>query len=163
MPATKINDLEHAKFSNTANGPAVKVVNADGTAIVSTLELDSLVTLGTGTSFIGLATVIVSSLPTAYVAEPQLFSHAHFTSLTSQTLKTGPGALHAININTPVGNGVISAFDGIDDSATPLLTITKPGTLLSDGPNHMLYNISTASGLHITTTGAIQDVTVSYR
>lgn len=82
---------------------------------------------------------------------------------TTTLVKTGVGLLHSIIINKPLANGVITIYDGVDATGTLLGTITKPATLLSDLVNAIIYDIPLTVGLCIVTSGAAQDITVTYR
>lgn len=89
-------------------------------------------------------------------------SVANITTQTTTTLKTGPGILHNIIINTPLASGVITIYDNTAGSGTVIGTITLPGTLLSTGPISVPYHANFNTGLTIVTSGANQNVTVTY-
>lgn len=82
---------------------------------------------------------------------------------TTTLVKTGVGLLHSVIINKPLANGVIAIYDGVDATGTLLGTITKPATLLNDQVDVVVYDIPLSVGLCIVTSGAAQDITVTYR
>lgn len=90
------------------------------------------------------------------------YNYTHITTAaTALNVKTGGGVLRAIIVNTRVASGTIE-FDDATSHTNPMGIITFPGTLLSDGPIQVQYDIAFATGLNITTTGTM-DITVVWR
>jgi hypothetical protein len=81
---------------------------------------------------------------------------------TTTVVKASAGILHSIVINKPTASGVITIYDNTAASGTKIATITMPATLLSDGPHLTLYDLSFDTGLTVVTSGAAQDITVTY-
>ena len=77
-------------------------------------------------------------------------------------VKESAGYLKRIVINKPLANGTISLFNNGSGASVAMGVITLPGTLLSDGPNSVDYDLAFTSGLTIVTTEA-QDITVIYK
>lgn len=95
----------------------------------------------------------------------QRFSFANIVlaAPTTTVVKSGAGFLHGITINKSLANGVITIYDNTAGSGTLIGAITKPAVLLSDTLQTAIYDVSFATGLTIVTSGAAQDITVSYR
>ena len=90
------------------------------------------------------------------------YNYTNITSATTTLVKGGPGVLHAIIVNKRVASGVIEFDDALTNTTPKIGTITFPGTLLSDGPIQVLYDIAFTTGLSITTTGTM-DITVVWK
>jgi len=87
------------------------------------------------------------------------------TNITSQAttvIKAGAGWLRRVVINQPVASGVITIYDNTAGSGTLVGTITLPGTLLSDGPHSVPYDVYCATGITVVTSGATQNITVVF-
>jgi len=109
-----------------------------------------------------LATMIAGEDLTNNVLKvEQRFSYTNITTQTTTVVKSGPGFLHAIDF-TATASGVITIYDNTAGSGTKIRTITSPGTLLQSEVNKIL-NVNFATGLTIVTSGAAQDIVVSYR
>jgi hypothetical protein len=85
---------------------------------------------------------------------------------TLTVVKVGQGVLHTVCINTPTADGKIKIYDGIESAegidgvdGDLIGTIT---TSTSYPPNQKIYDSSFKEGLIIVTSGAAQDITVSY-
>jgi hypothetical protein len=91
------------------------------------------------------------------------YKSTNITTATTTLVKTGPGILHAIIINTPVGSGVIEYDDALTHT-NALGTITFPATLLSSGPIPLpMSDIGFDTGLSITTTTSGMDITIVWK
>jgi len=80
---------------------------------------------------------------------------AHYAANAANTVRTGPGMLHAVSINTKgaTGNTLTIAVDG----ATLAIIDTTAG------PSFYLYDVEFLSSLVATlATGTAADVTISY-
>lgn len=103
--------------------------------------------------------VVVGIQGTVYIGG---YNYSRMTTAATLLVKTGPGVLHAITINTPVASGTIE-FDDALTNTTPIIgKITLPATLLSDGPKNTIYDIGFSTGLSITTTGTM-DITIAWK
>lgn len=92
-----------------------------------------------------------------------IYNYVNITAAapTTTLVKTGAGFLHALAINTPAVNGVITIYDNVAASGTKIATITQPAAL-TDGAQTIIYDIEFSTGLTILTATAAQDLTVSY-
>lgn len=81
---------------------------------------------------------------------------------TTTVVCTGACTLHSIVINKSLASGVIAIYDGLTAGGVLLGTITRPATLLSDAVQTVIYDIHCATGICIVTSGAAQDITVTY-
>ena len=61
------------------------------------------------------------------------------------------------------GYTVEAIYDGITAGGTLIGTITKPATLLSDSTQPVIYDVACGTGICIVTSGAAQDITVTYQ
>lgn len=82
---------------------------------------------------------------------------------TTTLVFSGKGLLHTITINKPVAAGVITVYDALTATGTPIAIITRAGTLLSDAPVSLLYDAAISTGLCIVTSGAAQDISVTWQ
>lgn len=92
----------------------------------------------------------------------QRFSYANMTTQTTTVIKGASGFLHSITFNKPLAAGVVTIYDNTAGSGTVIGTITFPATLLTDVGTYT-YDVSFGTGLTIVTSGATQDITISYR
>lgn len=90
------------------------------------------------------------------------WNYTNITTGTTTLIKTGPGVLHLISINTLVGSATIEMDDALTHTTPKIGTITLPGTITSALPVNMFYDINFNTGLSITTSGAT-DITVAWR
>lgn len=90
------------------------------------------------------------------------YSYNNITSQTTTTVKSGAGFLHAINFNKPLASGSVVIYDNTAGSGTTIGSILFPAVLLTDVSTYA-YNVLFGTGLTIVTSGATQDITVSYR
>ena len=91
------------------------------------------------------------------------FSNITAAAPTTTTVKSSAGHFHTLTINKSAANGVITIYDNTAGSGTLIATITQPAALLSSGPVTVTYDVAFATGLTLVTSGAAQDITVSYR
>jgi hypothetical protein len=81
---------------------------------------------------------------------------------TTTLVFTGRGILHSIVINKTTAAGVITMYDAITATNT-FGIITQPATLLANGPMTILYDVVIKTGLTIVTSGAGQDILVTWQ
>lgn len=78
------------------------------------------------------------------------YNYTHVTTAQSGVqLKTGPGILHAVIINTHAGGATLELDDALSHT-NPMLIITLPGTVTSAIPIALEYDIKFSTGLNIT-------------
>lgn len=91
------------------------------------------------------------------------FKYSHQTgALTNVQVKSGPGVLRAITINTTGATvGAITLADNtVPNSSNPIAVITP---VASTTPYTLQYDIGFNNGLVITGSGSTVDLTVSYQ
>jgi hypothetical protein len=113
--------------------------------------------------WLGLAIVsLIAScglLPEVHAQAVAVYGFANITTDTTTALKTGPGYLHTVCINTPAATGTITIYDNTAGSGTKIGTITSYASL----PGCFTYDVAFWNGLTIVTATAAPDVTVSFR
>jgi hypothetical protein len=78
------------------------------------------------------------------------YNYTHVTTAqTAVQLKTGPGILHAIIVNTHAGGATLELDDALSHT-NAMLIITLPGTVTSAIPIALEYDIKFSTGLNIT-------------
>lgn len=87
---------------------------------------------------------------------------AYISTATTTQVKSGAGILHKIIVNTLVASATISLIDNTAGSTVNIGLITLPGTITSDVPFTLTYDLGFTTGLRIITSGAT-DLTVVYR
>ncbi len=88
------------------------------------------------------------------------YNYAHVGSAATTVIKTGPGVLHSITVNT-LGTvaSVITIYDNTSAAGSVIAIINS---LSLFGP--FVYDVKFTTGLTIVTTGTLApDVTISYR
>jgi len=90
------------------------------------------------------------------------FGHYNnITSATTTVVKTGPGSLYAVIVNSTVANGTITIYDNTAGSGTLIATVTYPATLLAS-QTVLPYFTQFTTGLTVVTTG-VANITVIYQ
>jgi len=79
---------------------------------------------------------------------------------TTTLVKSGAGLLARITFNKPVATGVVTVYDALTATGTPIAIITTPASPM---PVTLEYGIEFATGLCIVTATAAQDITVVYQ
>lgn len=105
----------------------------------------------------------MSTIPLKIDSNGRLIPFYDYATITTQTttlVKSGAGYLHLIDY-TATASGVITIYDGLSASGTKIRTITSPATLLQNEQNKF-FDIEFKTGLCIVTSGANQDILVSY-
>lgn len=85
----------------------------------------------------------------------QLWNYTHIATNTTTLIKTGPGTLHSIVVNTTAA-GSIKVEDALTDT-TPVIATLKAS--IAEGT--YLYDVVFTTGLNIVTAGS-SDITVSW-
>jgi hypothetical protein len=95
----------------------------------------------------------------AAAQQPLVYSYQNITTDTTTTLKSIPGYLHTVCVNTPAATGTITIYDNTVGSGTKIGTITS----YASTPRCFTYDVAFWNGLTIVTAVAAQDITVSFR
>jgi len=97
----------------------------------------------------------------AHAQDQQTFQYANITlaAPTTTTLKTTPGVLHSVCVNTADNTGTITIFDNTAGSGTTIGTITSYTGVVGC----QIYDVAFWKGLTVVTATAAMDVTVSFR
>lgn len=85
------------------------------------------------------------------------FNYLHLATAATTQVKTGPGMLHAIIVNTPISAGTIKLIDNTTGSTVNIGTMTHSGTI----PYQLTYDLAFSTGLRIIASGN-DDFTVVY-
>jgi len=87
------------------------------------------------------------------------YNSNYIDSAATTLVKTGPGVLHLISVNTTAA-GSVTVYDGVSAAApASVLAIIKASA--AEGP--YIYDIAFDKGLTIVTAHADSDLTVSYK
>jgi hypothetical protein len=95
----------------------------------------------------------------AFAQSVQTWQYANITSDTTTTLKTTPGVLHAVCVNTPNATGTIQIYDSTTASGSKIGLITQ----FASTPRCFSYDVAFWTGLTIVTATAAGDLTISFR
>lgn len=95
----------------------------------------------------------------AFAQSVQTWQYANITTDTTTTLKTTPGVLHAVCVNTPNATGTVQVYDSTAASGTKIGLITQ----FASTPRCFEYDVAFWTGLTIVTATAPGDLTVSFR
>jgi hypothetical protein len=107
-----------------------------------------------------LGSKVASLTATAAVAQtPQAFQYKNITGDGTATLKSTPGYLHSVCINTPAATGTITIYDNTAASGTKIGTITSFASVTGC----FTYDVAFWTGLTVVTATATPDITVSFR
>lgn len=88
----------------------------------------------------------------------QIFRYLNITGQATTVVKSSPGVLHTICVNTPAATETITIYDNTAASGTKIGTIT---VFASTNPC-LTYDVNFTTGLTIVTATANSDITVSY-
>lgn len=87
------------------------------------------------------------------------YSKVNISTQTTTTPKTTGGILGKVILNTPVATSVITLYDAITATGTPIATITVPANPV---PTTLHYDIELTTGLTIVTGTASSNITVTF-
>lgn len=104
------------------------------------------------------AIIFLAAIGAAF-AQDVAWAYKNITTDTTTTLKTGPGYLHSVCINTPAATATITIFDSATGSGTKIGTITSFASV----SGCFTYDIAFWSGLTVVTATAAPDITVAFR
>jgi hypothetical protein len=111
-------------------------------------------------TLVGLLALGSCALSPSARAQPAfVYSYANITTDTTTALKSGPGFLHNVCINTPAATGTVTLYDNTAGSGTKIGTITSYASV----PVCYHYDVAFWSGLTVVTATAAPDITVSFR
>jgi hypothetical protein len=105
-----------------------------------------------------LALLFLTGFPAA-AQQPQGWSYKNIATQATTTIKSGPGYLHTICVNTPAATGTIQIYDNTAGSGTKIGLITSFASL----SGCFNYDVAFWTGLTIVTATASPDITVSFR
>jgi hypothetical protein len=100
------------------------------------------------------AIALVLATP-AGAQSPQVWSYANINTTATTTLKTTPGVLHEVCVNTPNATGTVQIYDSTAASGNKIGLITE----FASTPRCFAF----WTGLTIVTATAAGDLTVSFR
>lgn len=108
-----------------------------------------------------LATVLFALLfaGSAFAQQPDVYAYKNITTDATTTLKSAPGYLHTVCINTPAATGTITIYDNTAGSGTKIGTITSFASI----NGCFIYDVAFWTGLTIVTATATPDITVTFR
>jgi hypothetical protein len=89
------------------------------------------------------------------------YNYTHLAGTGTTLVKTGPGILHAIVINTPVA-GTLEADDALTNT-TPVIGILTVGTATAMPPFSVPYDVAFTTGLTIKITTGAMDATIVWK
>lgn len=102
-----------------------------------------------------------SAIPQTF-GSPQLvitaYKYANITGDATTLVKSGPGIMHGICVNTPTATETSTVYDSLTATGTKIATLTSYTGL----PGCYIYDVAFATGLTIVTAVASGDITVSY-
>lgn len=91
------------------------------------------------------------------------YNYTNITGQTTTLIKSGPGILHAIVVNTYGASTTIEMDDALTHTTPKIGTITLPATITSTIPISIEYDVQFSTGLSITTGTANADITVIWK
>jgi hypothetical protein len=89
----------------------------------------------------------------------QTWQYANINTTATTTLKTTPGVLHAVCVNTPNATGTVQIYDNTAGSGNKIGLITE----YSATPHCFTFDVAFWTGLTVVTATAAGDLTVSFR
>jgi hypothetical protein len=89
----------------------------------------------------------------------QTWQYANINTTATTTLKTTPGVLHEVCVNTPNATGTVQIYDNTAASGNKIGLITQ----YASTPRCFTYDVAFWTGLTIVTAPAAGDLTVSFR
>lgn len=92
-------------------------------------------------------------------AQQQQFQYLNITGDATTVVKSTPGYLHTVCVNTPAATTTITIYDNTAASGTKIGTITVYASL----PKCQTYDVAFWTGLTVVTAVATSDITVSFR
>lgn len=84
---------------------------------------------------------------------------SHIATQTTTNVKTTPGILHSITINTPLATGTITVYDANAGTSNAIAIIVTP---TAGQPETLFYDVVCNNGITVVTGVATQDITIAY-
>jgi hypothetical protein len=91
------------------------------------------------------------------------YNYTNIVGAATTLIKSGPGSLYAIVINTPISSATVEMDDALTHTTPKIGTVTVPATITAYGPSTLVYDVAFNTGLSITTTGSSFDITVIWK
>lgn len=91
------------------------------------------------------------------------YNYTHITTDTTTLVKTGPGILHAIIINSHGASATVEFDDALTHTTPVIGIITCPSTITSAIPISLEYDVQFSTGLSVTTGTATLDATIVWK
>lgn len=119
----------------------------------------------TGSEPWAMATAIFKPvvLPTEGTVRIGGYNYTNITTSTTTLVKTGPGVLHAIVVNTPAASGGTLEIDDALTNTTPKIGTLTAGTATALPAYTITYDVAFSTGLSITTATHAGDYTVVWK
>jgi hypothetical protein len=95
----------------------------------------------------------------AAAQSPQTWSYANITTDTTTLVKSGPGVLHSVCINSAATNATIQIYDSTTGSGNKIGLITTAASKIGC----TTYDAAFWTGLTIVTAVTTPDLTIAYR
>jgi hypothetical protein len=95
----------------------------------------------------------------ARAQQPEVYSYRNITTDTTTVVKSGPGYMHSICLNSPAATATIVVYDSTAGSGQKIATITSFASVVGC----LIYDTAFWQGLTIVTATAAPDITVSFR
>jgi hypothetical protein len=89
----------------------------------------------------------------------QTWQYSNINTTATTTLKSSPGVLHSVCVNTPAATGTIQIYDNTAGSGNTIGKITS----FASTPGCAIYDVAFWTGLTIVTATAAPDITISFR
>ena len=91
------------------------------------------------------------------------YNYTHITTDTTTLVKTGPGILHSIIINTHGASATVEFDDALTHTSPVMGIITCPSTITGAIPIALEYDVLFSTGLSVTTGTATLDATIVWK
>ena len=104
------------------------------------------------------AIIWLAAIGGAFAQETE-WAYRNITADATTVLKTGPGYLHTVCVNTPAATATITVYDNTAASGTKISTITSFASV----SGCFTYDAAFWTGLTIVTATAAPDITVTFR
>lgn len=81
----------------------------------------------------------------------------HISAVNTGTIKSAPGSLFSVVINTKIASGVLTLYDNVNPTGTVIAVVDCSG-----GTNGLRYDLDFATGLSYALAGGNADITISF-
>jgi hypothetical protein len=143
----------------------IAVAGSTGPTSTATLNINAAVVGDTARNEINICDPTLpqncaSVTPTGALFMGGAYSYTHITTDATTVIKTTPGLLHTICINTPIATETITVGDSATTSTPTIAAITE---VTAQTPTCQTYDVQTSTGLTVVTAVAAGDITVSWK